>query len=70
MQEQKSIAQILDTMASRSRVPATGKQCWFLAGLIAKSGENVFEVFPNALNMALDKKMASTMIDSYLSEVA
>lgn len=62
---QKSLAKHLDLAASRSMVPASPKQCWFLAGLMLKAGEDGSEFVLGQVR-ALDKRMASDLIDRYL----
>jgi hypothetical protein len=47
------------------REPATSKQCWFLAGLILKAGEDGSEYIVNT-SLVLTKGKASQMIDAYL----
>ena len=65
---QKTIAQFLDQAASRSKNPASGKQCWFLAGLILKAGETINDVFDiTNTNVALSMKEASALISDYLA---
>lgn len=68
-QSQKSLAASLDRCAGRAefvdREPASSKQCWFLAGLILKSGEDGSEYLINS-NYVLTKREASTLIDTYL----
>jgi hypothetical protein len=66
---QKELAGFLDLCAARARVidrePATSRQCWFLAGLIVKSGEDHSEYVLN-FNCVLTKSRASRLIDSYV----
>lgn len=68
----KLIVKFLDTAASRAdiidREPATGKQCWFLAGLIAQNEDGVTynEIVCNT-SFVLTKRRASQMIDMYLN---
>lgn len=68
--EQKLIASFLDRAADRAdmidREPATGKQCWYLAGLMAKAGEDGGEFITNT-SAILTKKRASALIQQYLS---
>ncbi len=69
MNTQKSIAQILDRAARRARTPATGKQVWFLAGVLLKQDEETIEreledfIIGQA---ALDSKLASFLISNLL----
>jgi len=66
---QKTLAGFLDRAAARAdmidREPATPKQCWFLAGLILKAGEDGGEYIVNT-SLVLTKRHASTLIDTYL----
>lgn len=66
---QKSLAGWLDRAAARAdmidRDPATGKQCWYLAHLILKSGEDGYD-WVNS-NTVLTKREASNLIDTYLN---
>jgi hypothetical protein len=68
-QAQKSLAAHIDRCAARAdmidREPATSKQCWFLAGLILKAGEDGSEYIVNT-SLVLTKGKASQMIDAYL----
>lgn len=68
MTTQKDIARALDRAADRSGSPATGKQCWFLAGLIARapSAEIDYNGWLLDTSEALSKKFASEMIEFYL----
>lgn len=63
---QKSIARVLDRSAERagSRA-ATSKQCWFLAGLMLKAGEDGSDYLLNT-SLALTGREASSQIDFYL----
>ena len=67
--DQKEIAQTLDTLANRAHqfggVPATSKQCWFLAKLIDAKD---LEWMLLDSSKALTKSEASRLIDSYLKE--
>lgn len=65
MTTQKELARILDRAAARSAQPATSKQCWFLAGLMAAEGEDGSDYLLGAF--ALSKSMASTLIDGALN---
>ena len=64
---------VLDRAAARCEsidlVPATAKQTWFLAGLIAKgaSAEADYQDFLLNSNLLLTKREASSLIDSYLN---
>lgn len=66
---QKEIAGILDRAAARAaRAAATSKQCWFLAGLMFKAGDEPRDIdlgISNS-NAVLTSKNASFWIDSYL----
>lgn len=66
---QKSLAGWLDRAAARAdmidRDPATSKQCWFLASLILKAGEDGYDWTDG--NRVLTKREASTLIDTYLN---
>jgi len=66
---QKSLAGWLDRCAARAesvdQAPATGKQCWFLAGLILKAGEDGGKFIANT-SYVLTKRRASGLIDDYL----
>ncbi|WP_319413957.1 hypothetical protein [uncultured Cohaesibacter sp.] len=67
---QKSLANTLDRCAARADMvdasPATGKQCWYLAGLILKAGEDGSEYVLNT-SFVLTKREASHLIDIYKS---
>lgn len=65
MTSQKTIAQALDRAAARSSCPATGKQCWYLAGLMSARGEDGSE-FVLSTTVALSKDMASDLIEMAL----
>lgn len=71
MQNQKIVAQFLDTAASRAdivdREPATSKQCWFLAGLMVKEDDEREYAEIMKSSFVLTKRMASSMIDDYLN---
>lgn len=66
---QKSLARRMDRCAARADIidqePATAKQCWFLAGLVLKAGEDGNEYFTNT-SLVLTKRRASMLIDQYL----
>lgn len=68
-QSQKTLAAFLDRCAARAesidREPATSKQCWFLAGLILKAGEDGSEIIADT-SYVLTKREASALIDQYL----
>jgi hypothetical protein len=70
-EEQRVLASFLDKAASHAemigRVPATSKQCWFIAGLILKTGDDGSEWITNTSAM-LTKSKASKLIESYLQE--
>ncbi len=61
---QKSIARALDRAAGRSSYPASSKQCWFLASLILKAGEDGSDWLLDT-NSALSKDKASSLISFY-----
>lgn len=68
--EQKGIARILDNAAARAdsvgAVPATSKQCWFLASLIMQSGQR-HDLTDTSL--VLTKRAASEKIDDLLTYI-
>lgn len=70
-ESQKSLAFWLDRAAARAdivdREPATKKQCWFLAGLILKSGEDHSDWIVNT-SAVLTKARASALISLYTKE--
>lgn len=70
MTDRKQIAKSLDYAASNSSYPASSKQCWFLAGLIADAGETAEAIFGDICptRRTLSSKMASTFIDQYLAD--
>ncbi len=62
---QKEVARILDRAAYRAgENGATPKQCWFLAGLMARSGDDGNDFLLGSL--PLSKKLASELIDTLL----
>lgn len=70
----KDICRYLDRAAARAdeadAAPATGKQCWYLAGLIEQEDGTADDVecgpdFPRAV---LTKSKASFWIESYLND--
>ena len=63
MATQREIAKVLDRAAGRSSVPASPKQCWFLAGLWAKSGNEIDYQDFLVGSQALDRHMASDLIE-------
>lgn len=69
MTTQKEIARALDRAAIRTeasgREPATTKQIWFLAGLMAQKGEDGSEFLLNQ-NQLLTKADASALIETAL----
>jgi hypothetical protein len=72
MMDQKILAKFVDRAADRAdmidREPASPKQCWFLAGLIVKGGdETQASEFVLNTSLVLTKRIASGMIDGYLS---
>lgn len=68
MTAQKQIAQVLDRAASRASTPASSKQCWFLAGLIARSSNPDGDYQDWLTNgQPLSSREASSLIDFYLS---
>lgn len=67
---QKEIASTLDRAASRAgSAAATAKQCWFLAGLMLKAGDQPRDIGCGASNSnaVLTSKQASFWIDQYQS---
>lgn len=72
-QEQKNLAASLDFCALRARFvsaePATSKQCWFLAGLIIRTGDHKLPMGMWWLdsNEVLTKGRASREIETYLA---
>ncbi len=68
---QKKIAQVLDRAASRADIidakPASSKQCWYLASLIARQRNAEDEYGDLLLNTSfvLTSRRASSMIDMY-----
>lgn len=66
MSTQKEIAQSLDIASKMAgEYGASHKQCWFLAGLIAKAGEEASGVIEGD---RLTSRNASFYIGSYLRE--
>ena len=67
---QKEVAGIVDRAAARAwdveAEPATGKQCWYLAGLIAKANDEAM-ISDLVLTTVLTKRSASKLIDAYLT---
>lgn len=67
---QKEVVKYVDIAASRAHdveaEPATGKQCWFLAGLIVKADDEAM-VSDLVLSTVLTKRYASKLIDSYMT---
>lgn len=72
----KDIARALDTAAARADMvdaePATSKQCWFLAGLLAESGRDAqaVECGCTQTHSVLTKTRASREIEWLLAEKA
>lgn len=72
---QKEVAQILDRCAARAHsvgaTPASGKQCWFLAGLLVKANAeaDVNEMIVNT-SYVLTSRRASCMIEDCLTVAA
>ena len=70
---QKEIARALDAAAARAEIidrePATGKQCWFLAGLLLKAGltEEYLDCGCTNSNAVLTKRDASREIEAMLN---
>lgn len=69
--DRKLIAKFIDSAAARAdmidREPATSKQCWFIAGLIAQHrDEATYSDFVLNTSLVLTKREASRIIDSYL----
>lgn len=71
----KSIARNLDRAAARAEIidrrPASGKQCWFLAGLMEQLGEEPsdYGYGPEHTTAVLTCKIASRMIDNCLRRI-
>lgn len=67
---QKDLVKLLDRAAARASNPATSKQTWFLAGLIAKSAsaEVDYQDWLLGSSLTLSKWEASSLIDSYLEK--
>ena len=66
---QKDLVKLLDRAAARAGSPATSKQTWFLAGLIAKSASAETDYQDWLLgSLMLSKREASSLIDSYLGK--
>lgn len=71
----KDIVGWLDRAASRAeiigRIPATPKQTWYIATILAKRGDDACDIDcgPNAPNAMLTSKEASGWIDFLLTEV-
>ncbi len=65
-EKQKGIAELLDAAAARAatlgKTPATSKQCWFLAGLIAKTDDRHLEREAISSSFVLTKQKASFLI--------
>lgn len=65
---QKSLASFLDSAANRAeyigQIPATSKQCWYLAGLMLNAGDDGAEYIVNT-SKVLTKKSASQLISIY-----
>lgn len=68
MATQKQIAVSLDRAAARSGSPASSKQVWFLAGLIARSESAEIDYQDWLLNSSavLSRAEASSLIEGYL----
>ena len=66
---QKEVAAELDRQAALCYhievTPASGKQCWFLASLMVKAGDNDPRAFLHS-DTPLTSREASRVIDSYL----
>jgi len=75
MLNQKQVAQILDRCAARAHsvnaTPASGKQCWFLAGLLVKANAeaDVNDMIVNT-SYVLTSRRASSMIEDCLTASA
>lgn len=65
MANQKEIAKILDRAAVRSGGGASSKQVWFLAGLMAKNGEDGSEFLLGS--EPLSARLASELIEVALA---
>ena len=69
--DKKLIASFIDTAASRADMiganPATKKQCWFLACLIAKHNDQAtYDEFVLNTSYVLTKSRASNLINDYM----
>lgn len=64
--EAKRIARILDRAAARASYPASSKQCFFLARLMAEAGEDGDDILLDT-NYALSGKEASSLIETFLN---
>lgn len=66
----KQVVSFLDNAAARAdivnRIPATSKQCWYLASLIAKDNDETTYNDVTSPQFVLTKKRASQMIGWYL----
>lgn len=72
---QKEIAQALDRAAARAHsvnaTPASSKQCWFIAGLMLKTGnEHDIDDIIVDTSYVLTSRRASGMIEDYLAAAA
>ena len=72
--DRKGYARELDRAAERARfvdrIPATGKQCWYLAGLMMEAGESPEDWGMGCIHTTsiLTKSQASRMISDYLND--
>lgn len=65
---QKTLVKLLDRAAARAARPASSKQTWFLAGLIAKSNSASADYNDWSTNgQPLSMSEASSLIDFYLN---
>lgn len=62
---QKEIAQQIDAAAARAADPATGKQVWFIAGLMVQHSQTPadWSLDPAHTMASLSKRGASALID-------
>lgn len=70
MTTQKEIAMVLDAAAGRAHLveatPASGKQVWFLAGLLMRAGKDDLHITEGNTNFVLTSRKASFFIDLML----
>lgn len=70
MATQKEIAVCLDLASiAAGSLGASKKQVWFLAGLMAKAGDDMFSLYGNSPE-PLTSRRASAFINDYLKQKA